>query len=152
MRTLEQAGTNICSMGYPNSNFKIAPSLFACAQKYTEQTAHCALVLPGTAGKGLTANDKFVIVDPDCRAHRSGQLELYFRSICSCVVVVGLCEVGNVVEHLQRALLEEHFLKERFQEEEKVLLGQNKTMTNLVTEWQKMLSASLQANMPTTDE
>ena len=31
---------------------------------------------------------------------------------------------------------------ERFQEEEKVLLGQNKTMTNLVTEWQKMLSAS----------
>ena len=29
---------------------------------------------------------------------------------------------------------------------------QNKTITNLVTEWQKMLSASLQANMPNTDE
>ena len=107
--THEQAGTNLCSMGYQNSNFKIGVSLFGCAQKYTEQTAHCALVLPGTAGKGLTANDKFVIVDPDCRAHRSGQLELYFRSICSRVVVVGLCEVGNVVEHLQRTL--EEFFK-----------------------------------------
>ena len=94
-------------------------------------------MLPGTAGKSLTANDKFVIVDPDCRAHRSGQLELYFRSICSCVVVVGLCEVGNVVEHLQRAL-EGLFLNEmcweRFQEEKKVLLAQNKTITNLMTE------------------
>ena len=27
-RTLEQAGTNICSMGYQNSNFKIGLSLF----------------------------------------------------------------------------------------------------------------------------
>ena len=81
--------------------------MFGYAQKYTKQTCTlCTGLLPGTAGKSLTANDKFVIVDPDCRAHRSGQLELYFRSICSCVVVVGLCEVGNVVEHLQRALEE----------------------------------------------
>ena len=42
-RTLEQAGTNICSMGYQNSNFKIVPSLYGCALKYTEQSTHCAM-------------------------------------------------------------------------------------------------------------
>ena len=44
LRILEQAGTTICSMGYQNSNFKIGLSLFGCAQKYTQQIAHCALV------------------------------------------------------------------------------------------------------------
>ena len=29
----------------PNSNFKIGLSLFGCAEKYTEQSTHCALVL-----------------------------------------------------------------------------------------------------------
>ena len=42
-RTLEQAGANICSMGYQNSNFKIGLSLFGCAEKYTEQSTHCAV-------------------------------------------------------------------------------------------------------------
>ena len=42
--TLEQAGTNICSMGYQNSNFEIGLSLFRCAGKYTEQRAHCAML------------------------------------------------------------------------------------------------------------
>ena len=41
LRTLEQAGTNICSMGYQNSNFKIGPSLFGCAEKYTEHIVQC---------------------------------------------------------------------------------------------------------------
>ena len=91
---------------FTDLGFKKHKNVFCAHSNKLEQSAHCALVLPGTAGKGLTANDKFVIVDPDCRAHRSGQLELYFRSICSRVVVVGLCEVGNVVEHLQRALEE----------------------------------------------
>ena len=40
-RTLEQAGTNTCSMGYQNSNFMIGLSLFGYAQKYIEQTAQC---------------------------------------------------------------------------------------------------------------
>ena len=43
LRTLEKAGTNICSMGYQNSNFKIVPSLFGFALKYTEQSTHCAM-------------------------------------------------------------------------------------------------------------
>ena len=43
-RTLEQAGANICSMGYQNSKCKIDLSLFGCAEKYTEQITHCALV------------------------------------------------------------------------------------------------------------
>ena len=42
-RTLEQAGTNICSMGCQNSNFKIGLSLFSGAQNYTEQSTHCAM-------------------------------------------------------------------------------------------------------------
>ena len=42
-RTLEQAGANICSMGYQNSNFKIGLSLFGCAEKCTDQNTHCAM-------------------------------------------------------------------------------------------------------------
>ena len=44
--TFEQAGTNICSMGYQNSNFKIGLSLFGCMEKYTAtkvHIVHCAL-------------------------------------------------------------------------------------------------------------
>ena len=40
---LKQAGTNINSMGYQNSNFKIGLSWFGCAKKYTEQSTHCVL-------------------------------------------------------------------------------------------------------------
>ena len=29
--------------GMPNSNFKIGLSLFGCAEKYTEQSTHCAV-------------------------------------------------------------------------------------------------------------
>ena len=42
-RTLEQVGTNICSIGYQNSNFKVGLNLFGCAEKYTEQSTHFAL-------------------------------------------------------------------------------------------------------------
>ena len=42
-RTLEQAGTNICSTGKYFLNLKIGLSLFGCAEKYTLQTAHSAL-------------------------------------------------------------------------------------------------------------
>ena len=42
-RTLEQAATNICSMEYHNSNFKIDLSLFGCAEKYIEQSTPCAV-------------------------------------------------------------------------------------------------------------
>ena len=42
-RTLEQAGTNIFSMGYQNSNFRIGLSLFGCAGKYTEQSTKYTL-------------------------------------------------------------------------------------------------------------
>ena len=45
-RYLEQAGTNICSTGCQNSNFKIGLSLFGCAEKYTEQSTHCTLEAP----------------------------------------------------------------------------------------------------------
>ena len=41
-RALEQAGTNICSIGKYILNFKIGLSLFGCAEKYTEQSTHCA--------------------------------------------------------------------------------------------------------------
>ena len=34
-RTFEQAGANICSIGYQNSNFEIGLSLFRYAGKYT---------------------------------------------------------------------------------------------------------------------
>ena len=44
-RTLEQVGTNICSIGYQNSNFKIGLSLFGCAEECIEQSTHCALDL-----------------------------------------------------------------------------------------------------------
>ena len=39
-RTLEQARTNLCSMGYQNSNFNIGLSLHGCAEKYAEQSTH----------------------------------------------------------------------------------------------------------------
>ena len=41
--TLEQAWANICSIGYQNSNFKMGLSLFGCAEKYIEQSTHCAM-------------------------------------------------------------------------------------------------------------
>ena len=43
--TLEKAATNICSMGYQNSNFKIGLSLLGCAEKCIEERTHCALDL-----------------------------------------------------------------------------------------------------------
>ena len=44
-KIFEQAGTNICSTRYQNSNFRIGLSLFGCAEKYTEQSTHCAMQL-----------------------------------------------------------------------------------------------------------
>ena len=44
--TLDQARTNIYSIGYQNSNFKIGLSLFGCMEKYTAtkvHIVHCAL-------------------------------------------------------------------------------------------------------------
>ena len=43
--TLQQAGANIWSMGYKNSNIQIGLRAFVCAEKYTEQSTHCALPL-----------------------------------------------------------------------------------------------------------
>ena len=41
--TLKQTGTNMCSMGNQNSNFKIGLSLFGCEEKYTEKRTHYAV-------------------------------------------------------------------------------------------------------------
>ena len=56
--TLEKAATNICSMGYQNSNFKIGLSLFGCAEKYTELTAHFAMVLCISTDYGFILQDQ----------------------------------------------------------------------------------------------
>ena len=43
-QNVKKTGTDICSMGYQNSDFKISLSLFGCMEKHTEQTTHCALL------------------------------------------------------------------------------------------------------------
>ena len=79
-RTLKQSGTNICSMGCQNSNFKIGLNFFGCSGKYTEQSTHCALQEPSASAQSACAA-WFALVNAAAWQHR--RTSNLFSSRCS---------------------------------------------------------------------